>query len=189
MNKINWNGLSNLVSRSYDCGYCGNSIASQIGYWGNYFSDKEVTIYICHKCYKPTSFILGEQIPGASFGRKVSHINDQFIEMLYEEARVCCAANAYTAAVMLCRKLLMNIAIKEGAKPNLSYTAYVDYLNDNNYIPPNGRGWVDAIRKMGNEANHKVEFKSDEDARLILTFTEMLLKFIYEMPGLLGGHS
>src|SRR5688572_28599878 len=80
-----------------------------------------------------------------------------------------------------------SLSASQGAKEGKTFVDYVNYLNDKNYIPPKSRDWVDAIRKLGNEANHSIEFKSPEDARLILTFTEMLLKFIYEMPGLLGG--
>jgi hypothetical protein len=81
----------------------------------------------------------------------------------------------------------MNIAVSEGALQGKSFVEYVNFLNDNSYIPPKGKPWVDAIRKLGNEANHSIEFKTPEEAKLILTFTEMLLKFIYEMPGLLGA--
>ena len=80
----------------------------------------------------------------------------------------------------------MNIAVTEGADEGKSFIDYVTYLNDKNFIPPKGKSWVDAIRKLGNEANHSIQFKSPEEAKLVLTFTEMLLRFIYEMPGLLG---
>ena len=44
-------------------------------------------------------------------------------------------------------------------------------------------------RKLGNEATHRIELKNADEARLIITFIEMLLKFIYEMPRLLGSTS
>jgi len=44
---------------------------------------------------------------------------------------------------------------------------------------------VDSIRKLGNEANHKIKFKTPKEAERILKFTEMLLRFIYEMPGIM----
>src|SRR5690606_5267436 len=97
----------------------------------------------------------------------------------------CFSISAYTSSVMCCRKLLMNISVSEGAKEGKNFTDYVNYLNDNNYIPPNGKKWVDSIRKLGNEANHKIEFKSQKDTQRILSFTEMLLRFIYELPGIM----
>ena len=79
----------------------------------------------------------------------------------------------------------MNISVSVGAEEGKGFVEYVNYLNEKNYIPPNGKEWVDSIRTLGNEANHKIEFKSKEDANRIITFTEMLLKFIYELPGIM----
>ncbi|MFC3906646.1 DUF4145 domain-containing protein [Clostridium disporicum] len=104
---------------------------------------------------------------------------------IYNEARGCYSVNAYTATVLSCRKILMNIACNEGAEEGKSFIKYIDYLNDKGYIPPNGREWVDIIRKLGNEATHKLETKNEEDAKLALNFTGMLLKFIYELPSML----
>jgi hypothetical protein len=41
---------------------------------------------------------------------------------------------------------------------------------------------VDYIRTKGNEANHEITIMSDEDAKDLITFSEMLLKFVYEFP-------
>ena len=190
MSNLSWSGVSKIGSTSYTCGHCGNSIATEMGYVATTQGyGISARILVCHKCTKPTFFVEGKQIPGAYFGNSVSHIPDANIEKLYEEARACFTVNAFTSSVMSCRKLLMNIAVSEGAEEGKNFVFYVDYLNDKNFIPPKGKEWVDAIRKLGNEANHSIEFKSIEEAKLILTFVEMLLKFIYEMPGLLGGHS
>jgi len=45
-----------------------------------------------------------------------------------------------------------------------------------------GKGWVDHIRKKGNEANHEIVIMKKGDALDLITFIEMLLKFIYEFP-------
>ena len=76
----------------------------------------------------------------------------------------------------------MNIAVNEGADPGLSFFKYVDYLATQGYVPPNGRGWVDHIRRKGNEATHEIALMSRDDAEELITFVEMLLKFIYEFP-------
>lgn len=59
---------------------------------------------------------------------------------------------------------------------------YVEYLSDNHYIPPDGKEWVDQIRKKGNQANHEITLMTKEDAEDIIGFSEMLLRFIYEFP-------
>ena len=53
---------------------------------------------------------------------------------------------------------------------------------DNGYVPPNGKMWVDHIRKKANEATHEIPHMERGDAIDLITFSEMLLKFIYEFP-------
>jgi hypothetical protein len=185
-----WINVQGIATKSYKCGHCGSSLASEKGYYASEGSSVRssivASIYICHKCNKPTFFDKnGDQTPGILIGNQVKHIPDQDIEKLFYEARICFSIGAYTSSVMCCRKLLMTISVNQGAKEGKGFVDYVNYLNDNNYIPPNGKEWVDSIRKLGNEANHKIEFKSKEDAMRIATFTEMLLRFIYELPGIM----
>ena len=76
----------------------------------------------------------------------------------------------------------MNLAVSLKADPGKKFVEYVDYLAQQGYVPPNGRGWVDHIRKKGNEATHEILLMSKADANELISFTEMLLKFIYEFP-------
>jgi hypothetical protein len=76
----------------------------------------------------------------------------------------------------------MHIAVDKGADEGKRFIEYIEYLSDNNYVPPNGKAWVDHIRKKGNEANHEIKIMSKGDALNLITFIEMLLKFIYEFP-------
>jgi DNA-directed RNA polymerase subunit RPC12/RpoP len=190
MYKINWHNVLTQPSWSYKCGYCGTDMASEkafLGDFGNPNNKQYVRIYICHKCSKPTFFDFdNHQNPGPLIGNDVKHIPDPLIEQLFNEAKSCFSISAFTSSVMCCRKLLMNIAVKEGADEGKSFVDYVNYLDANNYIPPNGKKWVDSIRKLGNEANHKIEFRTLLEATRILNFGEMLLRFIYELPGIMN---
>jgi len=182
--KLNWGNTSTLPSTSYKCGYCGNSLASNVGYQANSPSHSPYKgfIYICHYCDRPTFFDFNQyQYPGASYGNAVSNIPKD-IEILYNEARNCVAYNANTASVLCCRKLLMNIAVSKGANEGQKFIEYVEYLSDKGFVPPNGKDWVDHIRKKGNEANHEIVLMKREDAEDLITFIEMILKFIYEFP-------
>ncbi len=76
----------------------------------------------------------------------------------------------------------MNISVSKGAKENQTFQQYVDYLDENNFIPNGTKDWVDAIRTQGNEANHEITLSTEEQAEEILGFTEMLLRLIYEFP-------
>lgn len=183
-----WTNLQNVGARSYVCGYCGDKVAAKEGY-----SAKKptagveltvATIHVCPGCKGPTFFsALGDQHPSPRLGRAVPHVPEQ-VRKLYDEARASVSAHAYTGAVLLCRKLLMHIAVAEGAEEGLSFVRYVEYLADKGYVPPHGIVWVDYIRKRGNEANHEITIMIYEDAKALVSFVEMLLRFIYEFPNL-----
>ena len=184
MELINWNSVKTLESRSYTCGHCGHPLASEKGIHGVYENARDKAyVYICHHCSRPTYFDReANQIPGHPYGKPVEGIPTKGVETLYHEARNCTSSNAYTASVLCCRKLLMNIAVSKGAKEGLSFAEYVEFLSNKNYVPPDGREWVDHIRKKGNEATHEISIMKKEDAEELISFLEMLLKFIYEFP-------
>jgi Domain of unknown function (DUF4145) len=132
-------------------------------------------------CNNPT-FVDGlKQVPDVAPGVEVSNLPLE-VDNLYREARNCVAASAYTASVLCCRKLLMHIAVAQGDQPGKTFFDYVDYLATKGFVPPNGRGWVDHIRRKGNEANHEIKTMTKAEAQELITFLEMLLKFIYEFP-------
>jgi len=189
MNNINqffgsraWINIHELGPKTFRCGYCSQYVSSDRGYQTQNISTPAF-IYACHHCGRPTFFDQdGSQVPGALFGGEVSDIHDAEVEELYNEARKCTAAGAFTSSVLASRKLLMHIAVAKGAKPGEPFINYVQFLSDNHYVPPGAIPWVDHIRKKGNEANHEIRIMKEEDAKDLLVFLEMLLKIIYEFP-------
>lgn len=182
---ISWSLVSTLQSKKYTCGYCGESISSEKAYSGLYAPSGQAKffIYICHSCERPTFFdVDGKQTPGAVFGDDVNDVNDENVLSLYNEARKCCSTSSYTSVVLACRKLLMHVAVSKGAKAGQNFIDYVEFLSNGNFIPPDAKGWVDHIRKKGNEANHEIMIMSREDATDLISFSEMLLKIVYEFP-------
>lgn len=177
-----WRNISAISSKEYQCGYCGNVVASNQGFYAQKtIEGLKAYVCICPHCAK-ASFILGGTItPELAPGNEVNHLPEQ-VEKIYREARNCMSVSAYTASVLASRKLLMNIAVSQGANENLRFIEYVDYLAENGYVPPNGRGWVDHIRRKGNEATHEIQVMEHSDATDLISFSEMLLKFIYEFP-------
>jgi hypothetical protein len=189
----NWFQLQTLPTKSYSCGFCGDKVSSEKGYKIGNNADGSGSqigaIQICPNCKGPTFFTpSNEQIPSSSVGRSVSHVPDE-LNKLYEEARRCTTNNCQTAAVLVCRKILMNIAVQVGASEGESFITYVNFLSDKGYIPPNGKHWVDHVRKKGNEANHEIRLMDAKDASDLLIFIEMLLKFIYEFPNMIPKES
>ena len=187
-NEDSWKQLQALQNRRFVCGFCGDRVSSDRGYGVHINQDasggqrNSGGVYICPNCEGPDFFPpYGEQLPSPPLGRSVTEV-PQDLNKLYEEARSCTTQGSYTAAVLACRKILMHIAVDKGANDDLSFAKYVDHLAANGYVPPDGKNWVDHIRKKGNEANHEIVLMKREDADDLLTFTEMLLRFIYEFP-------
>jgi len=176
---VSWNNVSRLTSREFICGFCGNLVAKATGFFDK---NAQNSIYICPHCDKPTYFdYIDSQTPGIAPGNEVHNLPEK-IEALYREARNSVSVGAHTSSVLACRKMLMNIAVTQGADEGKSFISYVEYLANNGYVPPNGKGWVDHIRKKGNEATHEIALMQQGDAEELISFVEMLLKFIYEFP-------
>lgn len=186
--KLKWHHAQSLKTHSYDCHFCGHKVAADKGW----FAETETTsrqafVFICPNCKRPTFFDAdGEQVPSPRVGGDVKGITDKGVESLYNEARDCMMVGAHTAAALLARKLLMNIAVQHGAAAGRTFAEYVDHLATNGFVPPNGKPWVDQLRTKGNEATHEIHQTSQADARQVLTFAEMLLRFVYEFPSMVG---
>ncbi|MFD2756740.1 DUF4145 domain-containing protein [Comamonas terrae] len=182
-----WSKLSALPNRSFVCGFCSHRVSSIVGYSKNAQRDGSGQIigalHICPNCTGPNYFFADSRFPSPALGNEVNNVPADLYE-LYQEARRCTGEGCYTAAVLICRKMLMNIAVTQGADEGKAFIHYVSFLADNGYVPPNGRHWVDHIRKKGNEATHEIAIMKEEDAKDLIVFIEMLLRFIYEFPAM-----
>lgn len=190
MPRQKWKSESTIESRDYVCGYCGNGIASDSGWWRWHKKPDAATstlagsIYICHLCDNPTFFDgQGHQTPGPLICDDLKKLpKESGIVQLYDEARRSFAANSPTAAVLCCRTLLMHIAEDKGLKEPKNFKQCVDYLFDEGYLGKPAKPWVDHIRDTGNDATHEIVIMSPDDARRLIKFSELVLKSIYEFP-------
>lgn len=164
---------------SYVCGYCGDRVASNQGYQ---VSGSGARLHICGGCARPSFFEGSNQTPAPSFGAKVEHVPSD-ANALYDEARRCMQVEAYTCAVLALRTLISHIAVERGAPKNQSFLAYVKYLVDQGFVPPGSDQWIDTIRTSGNDAAHDLEIMDRARAEQLISFAELILKFIYEFPG------
>lgn len=183
-----------IMNYTYTCGYCGSTVTSergmslnisQSGYMGNYASQG---VYICPNCKYPTFIYEDMQVPGNNYGNSVAHVSKE-VEDVYNEARKSFSVAAYTGSILLCRKLLMHVAVDFGAEENKNFVYYVNYLKDNHYVSQNSGEWIDSIRKFGNVATHQILVNTKEDAEKMIKFCEMLLKMNYEYPALMNQES
>ena len=179
MSVNDWHQIEALPGMSWTCGYCNLAVGGDRGYQYQRM-DVRRRIYVCPSCEKPT-FFGDEQVPGVAFGNDVGNLPAD-VAAMYREARNCVTTNSFTASVLACRKLMMHIAVERGAAAGLGFVQYVDFLDANGYVPPQGRAWVDHVRLKSNEANHQIVLMDRGDAVQLLSFVEMLLLFVYDFP-------
>jgi hypothetical protein len=179
-----WQNIQKQSGVRYVCGYCGTDTTPSWGWDSDASGPHRGYILLCTNCNKP-SFIdmVGATIksatPAAMLGLEVGGLPED-VQTLYDEARRSTSVGSYTSVVLTCRKILMHVAVEKGAKEGLGFIEYVEYLAANSYIPPDGRDWVDHIRSKANEANHEIVIMSLDEAQDLVSFTEMLLRLVYE---------
>lgn len=106
--------------------------------------------------------------------------------------RECLASGAFTAAVMMCRKILFHIAVSNGLSATdekgraPSFLSSVNHLQTAGIITSRMRPWVDRIKDFGNDANHEIHPIEMSVALDVAAFTEQLLKLTFEMDELMA---
>src|SRR5947209_7271488 len=136
--RFNWNKPDTFRALEFVCCHCGRLVSSDGGYSGIEETNNlhQIRIFICPNCRLPNTFRGSvspgdptfrwtERSPSPPFGEKILDLPPD-INTVYEEARRCITVDAFSAAVMLCRKLLMHIAVERGDAAGKSYQAYVD---------------------------------------------------------------
>lgn len=130
---------------------------------------------------KRSDFILS---PGPLPARLIRGLPDD-VERAWQEAIRCGQSAAWTATELMCRKILMHLAVDlRSAEEGKSFVEYVTVLNDAHYFPPNLQPIVDGIRQRGNRATHDLAASSEQEALRTLKVTEHVLASIYELPNI-----
>jgi hypothetical protein len=162
---------------SYTCPHCSNGVSGTII---AKTSNDLIRWLRCPSCLKGA--VMGEDIlsPAAPFGPPVEGLPAD-VDEAYQEARRCMGINAYTAAELVCRKILMHVAVDKGAKPGKAFADYVTHLADAGYVTPPMQPWVDLIRQHGNLATHELPPPDQQRAESTVMFTAELLRLVYEM--------
>lgn len=110
----------------------------------------------------------------------------------WTEVRECLGVGSYTAAVMMCRKLLFHIAVANGLPATddkdraPTFSQVVEHLVADGLVSSRMRPWVEQIKKVGNDANHVIVPMDKDIAMDIAIFTEQLLKLTYEMDTIMA---
>lgn len=154
--QVSWSNAQHISLQSYRCGYCGDAVASNQRLQGEFRrTNPGAFLAVCPRCSFPNFIRTGRQTPDVRSGNEVTGVDEKSVLDLYNEARDCTAVGAHAAAVLCCRKFLMHVAVAKGASEGKKFVEYVDHLAATGYIPPDGRKWVDHVRKVGEATNEK----------------------------------
>jgi hypothetical protein len=175
-----------LHARHYECGACGRSTHGRVLASLAPSASREITWAIC-SCEKqeptilikklgvttqwpaPKEFSAGEKWPTA-------------LAKLFEEATAAYAAGAYTASAMVARKILMACACDKGDVDGKTFVQYVDFITTTVLSFADAKTSIDAIRSIGNDANHDIAFVDRPNARRALNIIRYMLDAIYSLP-------
>lgn len=121
----------------------------------------------------------GVLYPSAPAGGPVPHLPAD-VESAWREVRTAHAVAAYTAAEMMCRKILMHVAVDVGvSEPGKGFTQYVSDLDAAGYVTTGLRPVVAQIRDRGCIANHELPASTETDSETTIRITEHLLRGVY----------
>lgn len=174
-----YDGSTGDAWKGFVCGHCGTRVSGAVvAAYGDSF--QRVEWLLCPECERG-SVANGSSInPGVPFGPAINGMPDD-VKQAYEQARRSMAARAYTGVELICRKILMHVAVEKGAGPGLKFIEYIGYLEQQGYVTPPMKPWVDVIRRHGNSAAHDIEEPNHVRAESTLMFTAELLRLTYEM--------
>lgn len=174
-------------THSIRCGSCGQGVAATILSIDQHrHGDTSGCLWLqCPACLQGSVMLSNGAVhPVSPAGGSVQHLPDD-VAQAWREARTAHAVAAYTASEMMCRKILMHLAVDVGnATPGKSFVEYVDVLVTGGYVTAGLRPVVDAVRVRGNGANHELPASTEQDSLRTLRVTEYLLRGTYELPAI-----
>jgi len=175
-------GQDAMSWHTFSCAHCGTKGSGAVI---AYYRENEKQAYrrwlMCTNCNDASAIAKnGNVYPGIPFGPRIEGLPNE-VSQAYEEARQCMSVNAFTACELICRKLLMHVAVEKGGKEGDTFAAYLSHLESQGYVTPPMKGWVDLIRQHGNKAPHRIDAPDQARAESTLMFTVELLRLTYEM--------
>ena len=128
-----------------------------------------------------------EIAPGPSAIGAPAHTPDT-VDHFFRQGRSSLQAGNYDAAGVMYRKAL-EIALKLAFpkhKDGLSLAKRIDTAKTEGGLTKDLAEWAHTIRGLGNEAAHEDDPFSQDDAETIDQFTELMLTYVFTLPGRLA---
>ena len=138
---------------SYVCGHCKKNVTGVVT--GSFNTSQGPIKWLLCPSYVDGSVLTSKGVlfPYQLFGPEVQGVPED-TNQAYNEARTCFSVNSFTACKLLCRKILMHIAVDKGAQSGDKFEKYINYLENQGFVSPPMKDWVNLIRVNGNEATH-----------------------------------
>lgn len=175
------NGVNQKAAHySYRCPHCEEAVSGAVIAQVNQSTEPSVSWLRCTACGKGAVLQDDAVQPSGKAGEAVEGLPPE-VQSAYDEARASASAGAYTACELMCRKILMHVAVDKGAKEGEPFASYVDYLIAQGYLTPPMKPWADLIQQHANIATHKIPPSDKNRAFGTLSFTAQLLRLVYEM--------
>lgn len=173
------------------CYYCGRDVAAEVVHVHKEYSHGGQRVVPrtrwlqCGSCGEGSVMnAQGIVYPSAPAGRPVQGLPDE-VANAWREARTAHAVTAYTAAEVMCRKILMYVAVdKANSKVRQSFKEHVDDLAAAGLFAPSIKPAVDKVRDRGNDAAHELPHTTEQESLATLGITEHLLRGVYEIPAI-----
>lgn len=170
---------------TFVCGHCETTVSGIVS--ASYTQDDKVRVkwLLCPHCGSGsvTNNPFDQIWPGTPFGPVIKGLPKD-VQAAYDEACNCMAVNAFTSCELICRKILMHVAVDKGALEGDTFVNYINSIEALGYITPPMKGWVDIIRKNGNDSTHRLNSPDKEHAEGTIMFTAELLRLVYEMEAM-----
>ena len=160
----------------HKCGHCGKEVAGVVVAKND---DMSARWLACPSCKRGSVSNNGTIVPTPLLGEGINGLPET-IQNAYVEARKSISSQSYTACVLVCRKILMNVAVEKGASEGETFAKYIDHMIATGHITVTMKEWVDKIRDNGNDATHEIPPPDSKIACTTLEFTALLLKNVYE---------
>lgn len=160
------------------CGACGLPITADVRQWDGANIDMIQTVgdLGASRCSIQQSW------PAATASAAPAH-TPVAVARRFVEGEEAYRRGSWNAAVSMYRSAL-DIATKglDGVPKKKFYDRLI-WLHENHRITPDMKDWADHVRIEGNEALHDPDDFTEEDARPLRLFTEMFLRYLFELPG------
>ncbi len=167
------------------CGICYQGISALVRMAPNQIIQGGATPHLFPGNLSTNSrYVLAGTFPSPQLPQTPNHLLPE-IKILYMQAFDNEKRKNWDSCGGICRKILDVSTALLGADKSKNLFNRIEELEGKRLLTPDLKEWAHAIRLDGNTALHDPTLFTEEEAIQIRSFTEIFLKYVYELPGML----